>query len=221
MAKFVKKQTKEVLQDLFGAWKYVESLGKGKYEFQIKTLYYLKDAEAYWVVEFFKDEVKIGNKIYPFKLKDGKLLIEIEANNTAVFEKVDSIIRTKDDIATKDDINIPFVEDKNVLGVWKCIDLVDNEKQFNPNSKYYEHYMMWDKFVFSPNGELMVVFEDKGTNNIKYTKGIIINEMFQNTATAYKVKKIDGKQYMFKEHKSGDYVWGKMKPYLYVFKKEV
>ncbi|MEG1751924.1 MAG: hypothetical protein RR140_03950 [Clostridia bacterium] len=41
-----------------------------------------------------------------------------------------------------------------------------------------------------------------------------------STASAYWIKKIDTKDYLFMEWKSGDYIFGNMKPNLYVFEKE-
>jgi hypothetical protein len=40
------------------------------------------------------------------------------------------------------------------------------------------------------------------------------------TAEAYSVKNINGKDYLFVEWKSGDYTFGGRKPYWYVFVRE-
>lgn len=48
----------------------------------------------------------------------------------------------------------------------------------------------------------------------------ICSEQAEKTASAYEIKTIDGKEYLFKEWKCGDYSFGGGRVYFYVFTRE-
>ncbi len=49
-----------------------------------------------------------------------------------------------------------------------------------------------------------------------WTKGLVLNRR-EKTASAYEIKVIDGREYLFREWKSGDYSFGGGRVYWYVF----
>lgn len=122
-----------------------------------------------------------------------------------------------------DDISYTFRLDQNVVGTWKTVDFVENEKMFAPNKRSWDGEGYLQELTFCSNGDLIQVVQDKRgsiTSNYEqgWTKGHIVNRI-NETNSAYTIKKIDGEKYMFYEWKSGDYTYKRLeKPYLYVLK---
>ena len=73
---------------------------------------------------------------------------------------------------------------------------------------------------FRENG-VYVSTTQNGTNSITsvWTKGLVLNRR-EKTASAYEIKTIDGREYLFKEWKCGDYSFGGGRVYFYVFTRE-
>ena len=122
-----------------------------------------------------------------------------------------------------DDISYTFRIDQDVVGTWRTVDFVENEKMFDPNQRSWDEADFLQELTFCSNGDLVYVVEDeRGTRTFDFeqawTKGHIINRI-DETNSAYTIKEIDGEKYMFYEWKSGDYTYKRLeKPYLYVLK---
>ena len=117
-----------------------------------------------------------------------------------------------------DDINLPFVNDPSVLGTWNKVDFVRNISDFDPAKKSWTgDYLL--QLVFSEGGKIAgTTTQGKGDTRFSWTKGFVIDPMYC-TASAYTLKEIGGKTYMFYEWKSGDYTYRHMKPCYYVLEK--
>ncbi|MGL5675427.1 MAG: hypothetical protein ACRDDX_03350 [Cellulosilyticaceae bacterium] len=121
-----------------------------------------------------------------------------------------------------DDISYTFKNDKEVLGPWTVVDLVKEESDFIAGEKQWEGELDFLTYMdFKANGDLSMAVQEEGENlefltSMKWTKGHIISKENQ-TNSAYTIKKIDGKNYLFYEWKSGDYTYKRLEvPYLYV-----
>ena len=57
------------------------------------------------------------------------------------------------------------------------------------------------------------------TYMLRYTKGFVLNDK-EMTAEEYQIKSINGKDFLFVQHKSGDYFYGGMTPHWYVFERK-
>ena len=53
---------------------------------------------------------------------------------------------------------------------------------------------------------------------LRFTKGFVLNDR-DMTAEEYRVHKIQGKEFLFVQHKSGDYSYGGKTPSWYVFER--
>lgn len=118
-----------------------------------------------------------------------------------------------------DNVDLPFVEDPQVIGKWEAVDYVDKINDFDPGSKSYKEELFLTNLVFIQSGKMLDSFE-KGNlyySSSKWTNGVIINSEIQ-IASKYEIKEIDGSKYLFMEWKSGDYIFRFMKPKYYVFK---
>lgn len=194
--------------------------------FGLNQLTFLPNGEKYWVVTFWtKDHIFIKDVPMKYFYEKDNLVIAFDydvSNNPefyAVYKNLDHKEWTKDEIGIKDDIDKDFIKDDNLKGVWETCgfvkEIADFNKNINQKGKFlYKNLLIWGE------GSMVVVYSDNMTrsDNMKWTKGYIMN-ILDKTAQSYVIKEIDGQKYMFMEHKSGDYTYGGLKPYYYVFKK--
>lgn len=127
-----------------------------------------------------------------------------------------------------DNIDMPFVNDSEVLGKWTAVGFVDKPEQFAPDRPSSE----WKKFLldmtFLENGSLKESFydeEDEWNPDeprpwMFWTKGYIIHKGGDHTASKYFIKDINGSKYMFFEWKDGEYSYLHKTPGYYVLEKE-
>ena len=121
------------------------------------------------------------------------------------------VLRKEADLRT-DNINMPFKNDPKAVGQWKAIDFVTEPSQFKPGEKYWRGNLYLKTLTLQPNGKTPM------SPAITWTKGHILHKG-DKTNSAYEIKKIGGKEYMFFEWKSGDYVFRGQKPAYYVLEK--
>jgi len=112
----------------------------------------------------------------------------------------------------RDNIDLPFVNDPQVIGDWQSIDFVSSISDFNPDKPSFQEKLYLEGLTFLENGKLPQPWWT-------WTKGILIHRGDQ-TASHYEIRDLKGKTYMFLEWKSGDYTIRHMKPQYYVLKKK-
>ncbi|MBF0566935.1 MAG: hypothetical protein HQK89_17050 [Nitrospirae bacterium] len=106
-----------------------------------------------------------------------------------------------------DKIDLPFVDDPDVIGTWTSVDFVPDPGTFNPDNGSFNGNLYLRGLTFQPGGSTSGVW--------KWTRGVVIHEG-DKTASKYEIRSIGGKKFLFLEWKSGDYVIRHMKPYYYV-----
>ena len=111
-----------------------------------------------------------------------------------------------------DDIDLPFVEDPEVIGVWESVDFVANPSDFQPGSRASRVDLYLKQLEFLPKGRLGVPYR-------RWTKGTITH-LGDNTASSYTIRTFSDKPYLFFQWKSGDYVYLHKKPKYYVLRKK-
>jgi len=111
-----------------------------------------------------------------------------------------------------DDIDLPFVDDPAVVGVWASVDFVADPTEFDPNQRRWEGDLLLKEAVFDEGGKTPRPWAT-------WTKGVLIHHG-ERTASAYTFQRIGGTDYMFLEWKSGDYTIRYRKPHYYVLKKK-
>lgn len=110
-----------------------------------------------------------------------------------------------------DNINVQFIEDKEVLGNWESIDFVPSIESFNLDKNYWNKEILNFNIQFNRDGSTQ-------NNWLTWTKGLILHHG-DKTASKYCIKEIHGNKYLFMEWKSGDYIYkGEIRGY-YVLKK--
>jgi bla regulator protein BlaR1 len=111
-----------------------------------------------------------------------------------------------------DNIDLPFVNDPEIIGTWKSVDFVETIEQFDPEKRQEKDDLVLKEMIFFENGKTFKPFWT-------WTKGVIIHHD-DKTASRYLVKDMKGATYLFFEWKSGDYTIRQMPPSYYVLKKE-
>lgn len=224
-------------ENLIGKWKLLgvaeseEDLKENKIElnsdFGLNKLIFLPKGESYWVITFWtKGNIFIKNVPMKYEIKDNKLIIAFdwdvsgEVEYYAVYENVDHKAYKYEEVVKTDDINIPFENDEDLKGIWVVDNFVKNIEDFKENTSKDIDYMYKNLAIFD-NGEVVVTYSDNKSNAniLTWTKGYIINKSAK-VAQEYCIKNINGHDYLFMQHKSGDYTFGGHIPYYYVFKKQ-
>jgi hypothetical protein len=67
---------------------------------------------------------------------------------------------------------------------------------------------------------IMYLGNNERRHQVEWTSGVVIDKALV-TASEYVIKEIGGKEYLFVEWKSGDYIYGGRKPCYYVFERDV
>jgi bla regulator protein BlaR1 len=111
-----------------------------------------------------------------------------------------------------DDIDLPFVNDPEVLGEWVSVDFVETPRDFRPGMKSFGVALYLKGLTFLPEGKTAMPW-------FNWTKGVVTHKG-DKTAARYIIKEIKGAKYMFFEWKSGDYSIRHQKPQYYVLKKK-
>ncbi len=202
-----------------------------------REIYFLPNGENYWCYSWSKDKLicRFGEyssvNIFHTEDYDGDRYMFVEfksyeyrrgGNPTVlVLRQIDNAEYKDDDIARKDNIDLPFVVDKSVLGIWKVKDFCRSIEAFEPSGTPRRD-LFFKHITFKEQGEVISVYGDKticGEHMQTWTKGYVLRK-WNSTACAYQICTIDNKEYLFIEWKSGDYIYGGMEPNYYVFERD-
>lgn len=227
-----------------GKWQVLSECENGDVRLHIggtkREVYFLPNGERYWCYSWTKGKFIFRNgsqafandyhieqrgddlyMIINFKsydyIKDGK-------TTPIALLKLDSKHYTKEDIRRKDDINKPFVNDSRVIGKWKSVDAVRRIEDFSPENinRSANGGLFFEEIEFMDNGSCKVTSGGRVTCDDAvnvWTRGYFINKP-SSIASAYKLRRLDDKEYLFIEWKSGDYTFGGMEPGFYVFERD-
>lgn len=231
--------------DVIGKWEYYDVVqSEEQFDFNhtksqidnkgFKEIYFLPNGQNYWIFEgwtkgflfthYGGDEPVICNE-YTIKKINGEMYMFLEVNTDAsdtykpyinILKKISNEKYVLSKIGVHDNIDLPFFMDENILGLWKSIDYVQNINDFYTNKPKLT--TLWLKSIcFNDDGTAVRVYSDEKWNDF-WTKGILIDNE-KVTASAYEIKLINNKEYLFLEWKMGNYVYGGAKPKYYVFER--
>ncbi len=200
-----------------------------------REVYFLPNGEGYWCyagwtkgVLMFDDGFNTTANRYTLTKKDGTTYMTVEFKSYDYFnggeaecvtlKKLDSRRYSKADITIKDNIDMPFVNDEQVLGRWVAHSYIERKSDFSeqPAPASFEPYFKAIEFL--PEGECISIYGDfeVGSGKQSWTRGYVLRK-FNRTACAYELKRIGGRDYLIIEWKSGDYRWGGTDTDYYVF----
>lgn len=228
-------------EDVIGKWEYFDVIDSEK-QFNanstktdldnkgFKEIYFLPNGEKYWIFDGWTkgclfthsggDEPIIGN---PYSIKkingDMYMFLKVQADEKPyinILKKTSHKKYVVTEIGTRDNIDLPFLMDENVLGLWKSIDFVQDMNDFAPNTSKSQ-VLLLKTICFNNDGIAIREYENE-TWHGSWTKGKFIDPQ-KITASSYEIKLIDNKEYLFVEWKMGNYVYGGAKPNYYVFER--
>jgi DNA-binding transcriptional MerR regulator len=201
----------------------------------IKEIYFLPNGEPYWCYGWTKGflicDTGDGTALNSYKVEDYKggryMFIQNKSYyyrrggqpTELVLRQLDNKQYTKQGIAREDNINIPFVDDKDILGKWKSVSYIRSKEEFDPEKCDAPDrlYFKWVEFLesgacTSQYGEEIIT----GDNMQTWTKGFVLRK-WNSSACAYEIREVNGVDYLILEWKSGDYRWGGFDTDYYVF----
>lgn len=194
------------------------------FDFPINELYLMPAGKKYWVISWSKNIVFINGNPNPYIIENGLMYLNVvdpfDKNEyvVAVFKKENSNLYTEEEIAIKDNIDVEYINDSDVIGLWETVDFIRNKEDFNLENKEYNDELYLKKLIFNVNNTVIVKFSDL-LKETKYTKNHVINLCASDTLSNYELKEINGITYMVIEWKSGDYVFGKRVNGYYLLRK--
>ena len=139
-----------------------------------------------------------------------------------VLRQLDRIAYREEELRKKDNVDLPFVFDPNVIGDWRTVDCVKTKERFDPAHPTTAAFSV-SSIRFRTDGTAIITYDaiDKaraGKETFSWTRGVLIRG---GLACAYEIRRSEGKEYLFLEWKNGDYVYGGQDPWHYVFVREI
>ena len=110
-----------------------------------------------------------------------------------------------------DNIDLPFVDDPQLVGKWQSVDFVKTPDQFKAGQKNWQGELRLQELIFLAKGRTTKPWW-------MWTKGALIHSG-DSTASTYTITKLGNALFMVLEWKSGDYTIRGMKPSYYILKK--
>lgn len=193
-------------------------------------MYYWSKGFLYYMMPSFN--VIVPNAYRIFRANDATYMeidwmVDIFVGNT--HESTTRIYRQEDTreyteretFAVRDNIDVPYVADEQVIGEWETVDCVRDPRDFCSEQRYWQGdlWIVDMKFysrVCSQTRRHNGMLYQKG---LKYSAGVVLDDEM-GYAQHYQIHTEQGVDYLIMEHKSGDYSHtGKVLCY-YVFKKK-
>lgn len=173
--------------------------------------YEIKDIDGATYIFF---EWKSGDYIFNLRDPGFYVLKKLDSNDYSDFEPKRIL---------EDDVDLPFENDEQMIGIWQSVDFVKNIEDFDPKKQTFKfglEELFLTEMIFDTGGALTLSMDSKKVSNplITWTKGLVLNK-HNKTSSRCEIREIDGEVFMFYEWKSGDYQYRGMKPSYYVLKK--
>jgi DNA-binding transcriptional MerR regulator len=197
------------------AWKYFWTKG---------TLYRISPKYTFAIPNSYKTSEKNGVKYMTVQFMSDECIDNGEDTQLLLYRQIDNIAYTEHQIRPNvDKTDLPFVDDEAVRGEWSALDYVPTISDFDPELSYSrnENIYVVDINFLSRGICTRTLRTESGnaTYMLRYTKGFVLNDK-EMTAEEYQIKTINGKEFLFVQHKSGDYFYGGKAPHWYVFERK-
>ena len=143
-------------------------------------------------------------------------------SSVRIYKRVRSgALTMRDAYPYRDDVDLLYVPDARVIGLWETIDVISTPNDFSivPNDDKKPYFIQGIEFF--ERGICYKIISSKGKQLkllYSYTKDLVLSEM-ESHAEKYEIRRVAGSDYMILEHKSGDYSYlGEINCY-YVFRR--
>ncbi len=225
----------ELLDILPSAEQFCDGHPKCEGPLENDELYFLPGGEGYWIwggwtrgilYQRFRGRClacpytlrRVGERTLLFvemhHLRDGHALT---TRACWVYAQTTATAYTKADIAIRDNTDLPALPDPSVTGRWVVRDFYPtySPDAFDPAVQNRPQDSLFLRALDFAGDNTCVMVTEKGESRFPYTRGILLSPR-SGTASAYETRELDGKEYLFLEWKSGDYVWGRGRVNMYV-----
>lgn len=190
-------------------------------------IYFMPQGEGYWIFEGWTKGnlfVHYGGdepvQCFPYHIKvlNGQvyLFLDIDEDGAPYVEVLRQGSRqwySHQDIGRHDDINLAFVPDDKVVGKWSSVACVWSPEEFMGATTEQPLWLRSVEFV--ADGSAVRDYDGEVWQE-RWTKGALIDER-RATVSHYFFEERNGKEYLFIEWKTGNYVYGGFPPSFYVF----
>ncbi|MDE6593186.1 MAG: MerR family transcriptional regulator [Oscillospiraceae bacterium] len=198
-----------------------------------RELYFLPNGEWYWCYGWTKGKFLYNDgcssRVCDYTLDnsgdDLYMTINFKTCGGTIdpihLKKLDSNRYTSSNLARKDNIDLPFENDPQILGKWKAVDFIKSKKDFSTKPGHSGQEFYFSQIEFLPGGECGSVYGDEtisGSDRQTWTKGCVLRK-WNSTACGYEIISSDNRKFLIMEWKSGDYRWGGFDTDYYVFEK--
>lgn len=200
--------------------------------YDFKKVYFLPKGQGYWIFEAWtkgKLYIHYGGDdpilCYPYQIKqtangdfmfifvddeDGKFIYVLKKSSKKHY--------SLQDVKKVEDVNLPFVDDKQIIGKWKSVAYIENIDDFE-NETYDKSIRMWlESAEFFEGGKAQRKYFNDTSWDDRWTKGKLL-DLTKSVVSKYIIKTINDKEYLFLEWKMGNYIYGGMPPTFYVFER--
>lgn len=204
----------------------------------LTNLYFLPEGQGYWVIAGWykgklftqtgfpparhansytiETEATTGKKLLFLQMHDARLAPLGGLPEIWVYEKVSDKAFTPEEISLRDKVDLPFVADRHVTGPWRVYDFLQKKEDFQPGKQVTPAgQLFFTRISFSEEGNAVMETQSH-TAALSWTKGFLLNKR-QHLAPAYEITQAEGREYLFIEWKSGDYMYGGGRVSWYVF----
>lgn len=201
----------------------------------IKEIYFLPGGESYWCYGWTKNylicDTGDGTSLNSYEVENynGERYMFVQNKSyyyrrggkptVLVLRQIDKVEYTKQGIAREDDINIPFVDDKHILGKWNAVSYIRSKEEFDSEKRDDSDFLYFKNIDFLENGQCISQYDNEiiaGDDMQTWTKGFVLRK-WNSTACAYEIHQVNGVDHLIMEWKSGDYRWGGFDTDYYVF----
>ena len=192
-------------------------------------IYFLPQGEGYWIFEgwtkgnlfiHYGGDEPVQCFAYRVKAMNDQmyLFLDIDEDGISyveVLRQVSCQRYSRQDIARHDNTDLAFVPDDKVVGNWRSVACVWSPEEF---TGVVAERSLWLRSVeFAADGSAVRNYDGEEWQE-RWTKGALIDEC-RATVSRYFFEERNGKEYLFMEWKTGNYVYGGMEPAYYVFEK--
>ncbi len=202
---------------------------------QNKEIYLLPNGEGYWCYGgwtkgylFSDDGVNTCANPYTLEKCDDSVYMTVEFKSydywnggeteKITLKQIDNKSYTIDEISIAENTDMPFINEDRVIGKWVAHDFIKRKSDFSETPTCEDFVPYFKAIEFLPEGECISVFTDdiiKGDEQC-WTKGYLLRK-YNKTVCRYEIKRVNGKDYLIIEWKSGDYRYGGIPTDYYVF----
>ncbi len=216
-----------------GKWQILNS--EAMPQTQSKEIYLLPGGEGYWCYGGWTkgyllsdDGVNTCANPYTLEERPDGLYMTVEFKSydywnggeaeKVTLKRLDNKSYTIDEISVTENTYMPFKNDEKVIGKWVAHDFILSKSDFSETPTREDFAPYFKAIEFLPEGECISVFTDDVIKDEDqcWTKGFLLRK-YNRTACAYEIKRINGKDYLILEWKSGDYRYGGLPTDYYVF----